>query len=201
MPGRIVLASDNPGKLAEIRQLLERLEVVLLSQAEFGIEAPPESGTTFTENALIKARHAAHIAGMPAIADDSGLVVVALDGRPGVHSARYAGLRATDNQNIDALLAELGDLPDDARTASFQCAAVHVAHVGDTRPLVAVGRWAGRILGTRRGHGGFGYDPVFYDPELGRTAAEMSALDKNRVSHRGQAFRGLSEKLARRASP
>lgn len=201
MQGRIVLASDNPGKLAEIRQILERLEVILLPQAEFGIEPRPESGTTFTENALIKARHAAQIAAMPAIADDSGLVVDALGGRPGVYSARYAGPGATDNQNIDALLAELGDLPDEARTASFQCVAVHVAHARDTRPLIAEGRWAGRILDQRRGHGGFGYDPVFYDPQLEQTAAEMTAFDKNRVSHRGQAFRRLRALLAQSASP
>jgi XTP/dITP diphosphohydrolase len=197
----IVLASGNPGKLAEIRTLLEGLAVCVLPQSELAIEAPPETGATFAENALIKARHAAGMAGLPAIADDSGLVVDALRGRPGIRSARYAGSGATDDRNIDRLLAELGDLPDEARSAAFHCVAVHVTGADDPAPLVAEGVWRGRIARERRGSGGFGYDPVFYDPALGRTAAELDAAEKNRASHRGQAFRQLRELLVRRATP
>jgi XTP/dITP diphosphohydrolase len=194
----IVLASGNPGKLAEITALFEGLAVRVLPQSQFAIEAPPETGTTFTENALIKARHAASVAGLPAIADDSGLVVDALQGRPGIYSARFAGSGATDSRNIDRLLEELGDLPDEARTAAFHCVAVHVTRANDPAPLVTEGVWRGRIARERRGSGGFGYDPVFYDPALGRTAAELDSAAKNRVSHRGQAFRRLRKLLAQR---
>lgn len=198
---QVVLASGNPGKLAEIRALLDGLAIRVLPQSEFGIESPPESGRTFTENALIKARHAAGIAGLPAIADDSGLVVDALDGRPGVYSARYAGTGATDSRNIDRLLAELRDLPDEERKAAFHCVAVYIGQADDPQPLIAEGVWRGRITRERCGSGGFGYDPVFYDPESGQTAAEMAAADKNRVSHRGQAFRRLHELLAGSEAP
>lgn len=195
--GTIVVASGNPGKLDEIRQILGGLDAAFLPQSEFGIEAPPETGSTFRENALIKARHAARIARLPAIADDSGLAVDALRGRPGVYSARYAGPGATDRRNIEKLLAELAGLRDDERTASFHCVAVFVAAAEVPSPLVAEGVWPGRILAERRGRGGFGYDPVFYDPALGKTAAEMTAIEKNRVSHRGRAFRALGQLLTR----
>lgn len=193
----IVVASSNPGKLDEIRQILDGLDATVLTQSEFGIASPPETGASFRENALIKARHAARIANLPAIADDSGLAVDALHGRPGVHSARYAGPGATDRQNIEKLLAELGGLRDDERTASFHCVAVFVTAEGDSSPLIAEGVWPGRILADCRGRGGFGYDPVFYDPALRKTAAEMTAIDKNRVSHRGRAFRALGKLLTR----
>lgn len=196
----IVVASGNTGKLDEIRKLLDGLDVILLPQSELGIEPAEESGSSFQENALLKARHAASKAGLPAIADDSGLAVDALGGRPGVYSARYAGPGATDRQNIDRLLAELQGLPDNDRIAHFQCVAVFVAARSDVSPLVADGRWPGRILKTARGQGGFGYDPVFYDPALEKTAAEMTADEKNKVSHRGRAFRRLREQLVRRAA-
>lgn len=195
--GTIVVASGNPGKLDEIRQILVGLDVTLLTQAELGIESPAETAGTFRENALTKARHAARIAGLPAIADDSGLAVDALQGRPGVYSARYAGPGASDRQNIEKLLAELGGRRDEDRTASFRCVAVFVSGAEVSPPLIAEGAWQGRILAECRGRGGFGYDPVFYDPELKKTAAEMTAIDKNRVSHRGRAFRELGKLLTR----
>jgi XTP/dITP diphosphohydrolase len=194
----IVAATGNPGKLEEIRRLLARLDISLTAQSELGIESPDETGTSFVENALIKARHASARAGLPAIADDSGLAVEALQGRPGIHSARYAGPEATDTANIGKLLRELEGLTVHARTASFHCVAVFVASSEDPAPLVADGVWPGRILERPRGHGGFGYDPVFYDPAAAKTAAEMSAEEKNAASHRGRAFRRLAELLAAR---
>ena len=198
---RVVAATGNRGKLAEIRRLFAGLELTLVAQSELGIESPEETGTSFVENALIKARHAASLAGLPAIADDSGLAVPALDGRPGVRSARYAGPRATDAGNIAKLLAELDGRIGDERNASFHCVAVFVASEDDPEPLVAEGVWAGRILEQPRGHGGFGYDPVFCDPASGKAAAEMSAEEKNAASHRGRAFRRLAELLAARGAP
>ena len=198
---RVVAATGNRGKLTEIRRLFAGLELALLAQSELGIESPEETGASFIENALIKARHAASIAGLPAIADDSGLAVAALDGRPGVHSARYAGPQASDAGNIAKLLAQLDGLTGDERSAAFYCVAVFVASQDDPDPLVAEGVWAGRILEQPRGHGGFGYDPVFYDPAAGKSAAEMTAEEKNAASHRGRAFRRLAELLAARGVP
>jgi XTP/dITP diphosphohydrolase len=195
---RIVIASDNRGKLAEIRQLLAPLEVEAVPQSEFGIRSAAETGSTFLANALIKARHASAGSGLPAIADDSGLEVAALGGRPGVHSARFAGESATDAENIDKLLADLADASESTRDARFRCVAVYVGSPGEAGPLVAEGIWNGRILEARRGSGGFGYDPVFFDPDRGKTAAEMHGQEKNRFSHRGQAFRALSMLLAER---
>jgi XTP/dITP diphosphohydrolase len=191
-----VLASDNRGKLAEIRQLLAGLEVEVVPQAECGITGAEETGASFRENALIKARHASAAAGIPAIADDSGLEVAALDGQPGVRSARFAGDSATDAQNIDRLLAELSCVNESRRQARFRCIAAYVENADDRAPLLAEGVWHGRILKARRGSGGFGYDPVFYDPALKKTAAEMSVPVKNRLSHRGQAFRKLGDLLS-----
>ena len=195
---RIVAATGNRGKLEEIRRLLARLDMSLTAQSELGIESPDETGMSFVENALIKARHASARAGLPAIADDSGLAVEALQGRPGIHSARYAGPEATDAANIGKLLQELDGLTGDERSASFHCVAVFVASSEDPAPLVAEGVWPGRILERPRGHGGFGYDPVFYDPAAARAAAEMSAEEKTAASHRGRAFRRLAELLAAR---
>ena len=194
LPERIVLASGNPGKVREIRRILGEFGVEIVPQTELGVGDADETGSSFVENALIKARHAADLTGLPAIADDSGLVVDALDGRPGVYSARYAGVRASDDDNIEKLLHELRGLPDDKRTAAFHCCAVYVSADNSTS-LVAEGRWQGRILGERRGSGGFGYDPVFFDPECGRSAAELGPELKNARSHRGKALAALAEML------
>jgi len=194
LPRQIVLASGNAGKIREIAALFADLEVEVLAQSRFGIESPEETGSTFVENALLKAGFAARETGLPAMADDSGIAVDALGGRPGVRSARYAGETASDDDNLDRLLDELGDVADEDRGGAFHCAAVIV--FPDRRaPLVAEGVWRGVILRERRGSGGFGYDPVFLDPALGRTGAELDKAEKNRVSHRGQAFRALKELL------
>lgn len=194
LPDRIVLATGNPGKVREIQRILGEFGVEVVPQTDLDVGDADETGTSFVENALIKARHAAHLTGLPAIADDSGLVVDALDGRPGIYSARFAGAEATDDDNIDKLLHELRGVPDDKRTAAFHCCAVYVS-ADDSTSLVAEGRWQGRILGERRGTGGFGYDPVFYDPECGRSAAELGPELKNARSHRGKALAALAEML------
>ncbi len=194
LPHRIVLATGNPGKVREIRRILGAFGVEIVPQTELGVDDANETGISFLENALIKARHAAELTGLPAIADDSGLVVDALDGRPGVYSARYAGAEATDDDNIEKLLHELRGVTDDKRTAAFYCCAVYVS-ADDSTSLVAEGRWQGRIVGERRGTGGFGYDPVFFDPECGRSAAELGPELKNARSHRGKALAALAEML------
>jgi XTP/dITP diphosphohydrolase len=197
LPPRIVLASGNAGKLREIATILAGLDVEIVAQSELGVTEADETGSTFVENALIKARHAALMTGLPAIADDSGLVVDTLGGRPGVYSARYAGPKATDDENIDKLLEELANIPDAERTASFHCYACYVSP-DDSTSLIAEGRWEGRILQERRGEAGFGYDPVFYDPECGRTAAELGAELKNARSHRGKALAALAAMMRQR---
>jgi len=194
LPDKIVLATGNPGKVREIRRILGELGVEVVPQTELDVGDADETGSSFVENALIKARHASLMTGLPAIADDSGLVVDALDGRPGVYSARYSGAGATDESNIDKLLRELAGVPDDKRTAAFHCCAVYVS-TDDSTSLVAEGRWPGRILAERRGAGGFGYDPVFLDPECGRTAAELGPELKNALSHRGKALTALAGML------
>jgi len=188
---RAVLASANPGKLREFAALLAPLEVQLVPQAEFGIRPAAETGTTFLENALIKAHHAARHAHLPALADDSGLEVEALGGRPGVWSARFAGEGASDEDNLRHLLAELHDVPDEFRQARYQCVIVFVRSVGDQNPLIARGTWRGSIAHIPRGQGGFGYDPVFVPAGEHRSAAELASAAKNAVSHRGQALRAL----------
>lgn len=190
---QIVLATGNPGKIREIRELFADLDVEIVAQSAVDIESPEETGVTFTENALLKARHAADRTGLPAMADDSGIAVDALDGRPGVFSARYAGEGATDDDNLDLLLTELRDVPDDQRGGGFHCAAVLAWPGNERSPVIAEAVWRGTILRERRGAGGFGYDPIFLDPESGKTGAEMSREDKNRVSHRGKAFRKLHD--------
>ena len=194
LPDTIVMASGNPGKTAEISALLAHLDVRVVPQSEFGVSAADESGATFADNAVIKAKHAAAATGLPAIADDSGLCVDVLYGRPGVRSARYAGEDASDDSNIDKLLAELDGVREHDRNAEFQCVACFV-YSEDAEPLLANGRWRGRILKARSGNGGFGYDPVFFDPELGKSAAELSADEKNASSHRGKALRALADLL------
>ena len=190
---KIVIATGNAGKLREIQALLADLGISVVSQSSLGVRPPEETGLTFVDNALQKARHAARLTGLPAIADDSGLVVAALDGRPGIYSARYAGPNATDEENVDKLLRELDTVSD--RDAYFHCAAVFVRDAEDTKPIIAEASWHGRISHERRGVGGFGYDPVFFDPAAGCNSAEMSDDDKNLRSHRGRAVRRLAEML------
>jgi XTP/dITP diphosphohydrolase len=187
----VVLATGNKGKLAELRTLLAPLGLEVRAQSEFGVPEAEETGLTFVENALIKARNAAHHCGLPAIADDSGLVVDALGGAPGIYSSRYAGDEATDRDNCRKLLADLRDIAEPNRTARFQCLMVLLASATDPTPVIRQGTWEGRILTEPRGTGGFGYDPLFYVPTHDCAAAELSPDDKNRLSHRGQALRGL----------
>ncbi len=192
---KIVLATGNIGKLNEISTMFAAMPTTICAQSEFGLESPEETGATFVENALLKAHYAAQQTGLPAIADDSGLAVNALDGRPGVRSARYAGDDATDEQNIALLLQELESVPDSLRGAGFHCAATLVFPNNEFEPLVAKGVWHGQILRTRNGSGGFGYDPVFFDPVELKTGAQMSRAEKNAVSHRGKAFEVLLQQM------
>lgn len=195
-PKKVVIATGNPGKLVELDSLLEGLGMQLIAQSELGVEGAEETGTTFVANALLKARHAAKRTGLPTIADDSGIVVDALGGRPGVYSARYAGADASDADNVDKLLEELDGV--DNRAAYFHCAAVYVDPAAENgEPSVAEASWHGIITTERQGTGGFGYDPVFFLPEYGCTSAELSRERKNELSHRGQAFRQLKVLLAR----
>jgi XTP/dITP diphosphohydrolase len=192
---RLVIASSNNGKLVEIGEVLAGLNLELVAQAALGIGDADETGATFVENALLKARHAARLSGLPALGDDSGICVDALDGAPGLYSARYAGPQGDAAANIARLLAALGDVPDGARGAHFYCVVVLLRHADDPAPLIAEGRWDGTILRAPRGQGGFGYDPVFFDPALGRGAAELDAATKNKLSHRGKALACLRERL------
>ena len=194
LPDTIVVASSNVGKLREIERILGDLDIRVVPQSDFGVADAPETGTTFAENALIKAKQATDATGLPAIADDSGLVVDALDGRPGVYSARYSGAAATDAANIDKLLRELEDVCDEDRGAAFHCTACFLMP-GSSEPLFATGDWRGTILRERLGEGGFGYDPVFLDTQLGKTAAQMSRAEKNARRHRGKALAQLAQLL------
>ena len=191
---KLVLASGNAGKLAELRDLLGD-RFILHAQSEFGVGDADETGLSFIENAILKARHAARATGLPALGDDSGLCVDALDGAPGLYSARYAGTHGDSDANIDKLLREIDGIDDPARTARFVCVLALVRHADDPMPLVAEGRWEGRVLRARRGGNGFGYDPVFFSPLHGCSAAELPADVKNRDSHRGQALAALRERL------
>ena len=185
---RIVLASGNPGKVREINQLLSGSDYEVVPQSAFEVPEAEETGLTFVENALLKARNAARHSGLPAIADDSGIEVDALRGAPGIRSARYAGEGATDEANLQKLLADLEGVPEAERTARFQCVMVYLRRPEDPVPLIVQGTWEGRILTEPRGAGGFGYDPVFYVPEHGCSAAELTPEQKNAISHRGQAL-------------
>lgn len=187
----IVLASTNPGKIREMTAVLRGLPVRLIPQSELSIPEVEETGLTFVENALLKARHAAAFSGLPAIADDSGLIVDALGGAPGVRSARYAGPQADDNARINKLLLELGRVPRAERSASFYCMTVFLESEQDPAPLLFEGVWEGEILLEPRGTGGFGYDPIFYVPEYRCSAAELDPHIKNDVSHRGQSLARL----------
>lgn len=195
MPRKLVLASNNPGKLREFQQLLgSRWQ--LLAQSALGVEPVAETGATFCENALRKARHASAAAGLPALADDSGIEVDALGGAPGVWSARYAGSGASDAANNAKLLAELAGIPPARRTARYRCCLVFVRDAEDVSPLVAEGIWEGRIATDCEGSGGFGYDPLFIDPDSGERVASMDPAQKNRRSHRQAALRRLMALLA-----
>ncbi|MGQ0383416.1 MAG: RdgB/HAM1 family non-canonical purine NTP pyrophosphatase [Gammaproteobacteria bacterium] len=192
---RVVLATGNPGKLREMRAILAGHGLEVVPQAEFGIGPAVEDGDSFVANALIKARHASLASGMPAIADDSGLEVEALGGRPGLHSARFAGAGADDRANNERLLAELAGVPVGRRGARYRCAMVFVRRADDGAPVVAEAAWLGHIGFEPRGAGGFGYDPYFVVEADGRTAAEMPAAEKNRISHRGQALLALAARM------
>ncbi len=192
---KVVLATGNPGKVRELADLLADFGLDVVAQTELGVDSAEETGLTFIENAILKARHAAQITGLPAIADDSGLAVDALGGAPGIYSARYAGLEASDRQNLDKLLVALQDIPQGKRAAQFHCVLVYMRHAEDPTPLVFHGSWAGEIAFTSAGAGGFGYDPIFYVPELGCTAAELTRDEKSAVSHRGKALKLMLEAM------
>lgn len=196
---KIVLASGNQGKIKEIQAILKDHPIV--PQTQWQISEAEETGSTFVENAIIKARHAAQHCQLPAIADDSGLVVDSLDGAPGVISARYAGIGSTDEENVAKLLAALKNVPDSERTARFICVLVFMQHANDPTPVIAQGFWEGRILHQPVGENGFGYDPVFWVDEYQCSSAQLSAEVKNRLSHRGQALQRLTEMLANVEKP
>lgn len=195
MSQRIVLASGNQGKLKEFSQILAPLNLEIVSQGTLGVVDAEETGLSFVENAIIKARNACAATGLPAIADDSGLEVDALSGAPGIYSARFAGPRASDQQNIEKLLSELGELESNQRTARFRCVLVCMRHQRDPTPLIAIGTWEGKILTTPEGENGFGYDPLFWSPEYDCAAAQLTPEQKKAVSHRGKAVAQLTEQL------
>ena len=197
---RVVLASSNAGKLREFDGLLSGSGFTVMRQSDLGIEPPPETGSTFLENALIKARNASRLTGLPAIADDSGIEVDALGGAPGVYSARYAGEQASDEENLDKLPQALAGRPPSERGARYRCVVVYVAHADDARPLVGEGSWEGTLIDARRGNGGFGYDPSFVPRGDTRTVAEIPAEEKNRKSHRAQALTAFLAQLSRARS-
>ncbi len=192
---KVVLASNNKGKVREINQILAGLDISVLPQSDFSITEVEETGLTFVENAILKARHAAGQSGLPTIADDSGIEVDALKGEPGIYAARYAGVGASDEENLQKLLHALQDVPDEKRTARFQCLMVYMRHANDPTPLICQGVWEGAITREPQGENGFGYDPVFYVPDHDCTSAQLPAEVKNQLSHRGQALRLLVDQL------
>ena len=192
---KIVLASGNSGKLKEFQQLLNSSGFEVLPQSVFDVPDAIEDGLSFVENSIIKARHASKLTGLPAIADDSGLEVDALNGRPGIYSARFSGENATDSSNNNKLLTELKDVKKAERTARFQCLLVFIRHEHDPTPMICQGTWEGRILFAAHGENGFGYDPLFWVPEQGCSSAELTAEVKNRISHRGKAMQLLLERI------
>jgi len=192
---KIVLASNNAGKVREIHDLLKEFDLEVVSQSEFNVDSVEETGLSFVENAIIKARYAALKTGLPAIADDSGIEVDALNGAPGIYSGRFSGEDASDKDNNKKLLQELKDMPTEKRTARYQCVMVFMRHASDPTPIIASGSWEGVILDAPKGSGGFGYDPLFYIPTHQCTAAELSAELKNKLSHRAKALISLLHKL------
>ncbi|MBT8113714.1 MAG: RdgB/HAM1 family non-canonical purine NTP pyrophosphatase [Gammaproteobacteria bacterium] len=193
--GKIVLASGNSGKLREIQAVLDQQRFQLIKQSELNVPDVPETGTTFVENAIIKARHAAQLTGLPALADDSGIEVDALQGAPGVYSARYAGEHGADEANNIKLLSEMKNVAEEDRGARFQCVIVYMRHAGDPMPLICEGIWEGKILYDLAGSNGFGYDPLFFVPTHGCSSAQLDPAEKNRISHRAQALQKLISKL------
>ncbi|MEZ7205886.1 XTP/dITP diphosphatase [Pseudoalteromonas sp. DY56-GL79] len=189
MSNKVVLATGNQGKVKELSAMLNQYDIEVLPQSDFNVPEVAETGTTFVENAIIKARHAAKISGLPAIADDSGLEVDALNGAPGVYSARYAGANADDQKNIDHLLAALGEQTE--RSARFWCVLVYMRHADDPTPIICQASWEGEITTTQQGREGFGYDPIFKVQGLDYTSAELTKEEKNAISHRGQALKQL----------
>lgn len=197
-PRRIVIASGNPGKLRELSALLGDWPVELVSQSDLGVAEAEESGATFAENAILKARHASAATGLPAIADDSGIEVDVLCGEPGVRSARFAGAGADDSRNLRLLLQRVRDMGVEHPAARFQCLMVFMAHAGDAAPVIAQGTWEGYLVPEPRGRLGFGYDPIFFVPTHGCTSAELDPAVKNRISHRAQAMAALLNGLRQR---
>ena len=199
---KVVLASGNKGKLKEMSEILAPYGFDIVPQSEFFSDEADESGLSFIENAIIKARFAAEKSGLPAIADDSGIEVSALNGKPGIYSARYSEgevQQVSDESNLQKLLTDMQDVADGERQASYYCAMVYVAHAEDPTPIIGLGRWYGEILREKRGDGGFGYDPVFWVDEFGKASAELSKEQKNQVSHRAQALNALLMQLHRGA--
>jgi XTP/dITP diphosphohydrolase len=187
----ILLASGNKGKVNELKEMLAPLGLNVVQQSEFNVEEVPETGTTFVENAIIKARHASRVTGLPCIADDSGLEVAALNGAPGIYSSRFAGEDATDGTNIDKLLSQLDGIEENKRQARFVCVLVFMRHADDPTPIICQGSWDGVISTQRQGEHGFGYDPVFFQPQLNLAAAQLNPEQKHSLSHRGKALRQL----------
>lgn len=196
MSQKIVLASGNKGKLREFQELLANRGFEVLPQSDFAVTEAEETGTTFVENAIIKARHACRATGLPAIADDSGIEVDALNGRPGVFSARYSGASANDASNNDKLLQELAGVPEAQRTARYHAVLAYMRHADDPTPILCHGVWEGVILTEPRGEGGFGYDPLFFVPSHQCASAELDKAEKNRISHRGKAMQELLQKIS-----
>lgn len=192
---KVVLASHNKGKIQEFTELLSPFHIEIIPQAELGIPEPEETGLTFIENAILKARHATRLSGLPALADDSGLSVDALNGAPGIYSARYAGEHGDAKANIVKLLANMKSVTDEKRTANFHCVLAFLRHENDPTPIVCDGTWHGKILTSPSGEAGFGYDPVFYVPSEKKSAAELSSELKNKISHRGLALEMLLKQL------
>jgi len=193
----IILASGNKKKLKELSAILEQYSMNLLPQSKYDVPDAIEDGLTFVENAIIKARHACKLTGLPAIADDSGIEVDYLKGKPGIYSARFAGKEASDQQNLNKLLSSLKGVPKELRTARYQCIIVYMRHGEDPTPIICQASWEGVILESESGNGGFGYDPIFYCPVAGKTAAQMTAEEKSSVSHRGKALKAFTNIYAK----
>ena len=191
----IVLASNNPGKAREISEILAAYGISVVPQSDFGVPEIPETGLTFVENALLKARNACHHTGLPALADDSGIEIDVLKGAPGIYSARYAGEGATDEANLKKALAALEGVAEEQRSARFQCLIVLLQHENDPTPLICQGTWEGSILAEPQGNNGFGYDPIFYVPEHQCSSAQLSPAEKHALSHRGKALKALAEQI------
>jgi XTP/dITP diphosphohydrolase len=192
---KIVLATGNKGKVKELAAMLSDLSIEVLPQSDFAVTEVAETGSTFIENAIIKARHAAKHTGLPAIADDSGLAVDALGGAPGVYSARYSGENATDQSNITKLLGLMADIPNDKRQAKFLCVLVYMRHADDPSPIICQGEWCGEIMTEPQGDNGFGYDPIFWVNQQNSSSAQLSSQQKNALSHRGKALKLLLAQL------